>query len=84
MYLFIVKCIRYLLHTHFKVSLNILLIATNNILWYHSTHDITVFIRYKGLVCPLFKKGDRKDPSSYRPVSLTSESSKVTEHVILQ
>ena len=36
----------------------------------------------KALICPLFKKGNRKDPSNYRPVSLTSVCSKVMEHII--
>ena len=37
----------------------------------------------RALVSPLFKKGDRKDPSNYRPVSLTCVCSKVMEHIIL-
>ena len=33
-------------------------------------------------VCPIFKKGDRKLPSNYRPVSLTSICGKVMESII--
>ncbi|XP_072021366.1 uncharacterized protein [Amphiura filiformis] len=33
-------------------------------------------------VVPLFKKGDRSDPANYRPVSLTSISCKLLEHII--
>ena len=36
----------------------------------------------KSLICPMFKKGNRKDPSNYRPLSLTSVCSKVMEHII--
>ena len=36
----------------------------------------------KALVCPVFKKGDRKNPSNYHPVSLTCIYSKVMEHII--
>ena len=36
----------------------------------------------KALVCPVFKKGDRKNPSNYRLVSLTCICSKVMEHII--
>ena len=33
-------------------------------------------------VTPLFKKGDKSDPGNYRPVSLTSITCKILEHVI--
>ena len=33
-------------------------------------------------VVPLFKKGDRSDPANYRPISLTSLSCKLLEHVV--
>jgi len=38
-----------------------------------SLNQYTVPSEWKSaLICPLFKKGNRKDPSNYRPVSLTS------------
>ena len=33
-------------------------------------------------VVPIFKKGDRRQPSNYRPVSLTSIVCKVLEHIV--
>ena len=35
----------------------------------------------KANATPLFKKGSRSEPSNYRPVSLTSVSCKILEHV---
>ena len=34
-------------------------------------------------IVPIFKKGDKKLPSNYRPVSLTSITCKVMEHIVL-
>ena len=33
-------------------------------------------------ICPVFKKGNRKDPSNYRPISLTAPCCKIMEHII--
>ena len=33
-------------------------------------------------VCPVFKKGNRNDPSNYRPISLTAPCCKIMEHII--
>ena len=33
-------------------------------------------------VCPVFKSGDRSDPSNYRPVALTSVASKMMESIV--
>ena len=36
----------------------------------------------KARVCPIFKKGDKYQPSNYRPISLTCVVSKMLEHII--
>jgi hypothetical protein len=36
----------------------------------------------KARVCPVFKKGDKYQPSNYRPISLTCVASKLLEHII--
>ena len=33
-------------------------------------------------VCPLFKKGDKRDPANYRPISLICILCKVMEHIV--
>lgn len=35
-----------------------------------------------GKITPIFKKGDRSSPNNYRPISITSVSSKIMEHVL--
>ena len=54
------------------------------LLFFASLNQCTVPSEWKkALVCPLFKKGNRKDPSNYWPVSLTSVCSEVMEHIII-
>ncbi len=36
----------------------------------------------KATVCPIFKKGSRKKPNNYRPVSLTSTACKIMETLV--
>jgi hypothetical protein len=36
----------------------------------------------EAVIVPAYKKGDRSNPENYRPISLTSISSKVLEHVV--
>ena len=38
----------------------------------------------QAIVCPIFKKGSRKSPSNYRPVSLTSVCCKVMESIVYE
>ena len=38
---------------------------------------------HKANVAPIFKKGEKYDPSNYRPVSLTCISCKVLEHILV-
>lgn len=48
-----------------------------------SLHQGKLPIQWKDAnVVPIFKKGDRSQPSNYRPVSLTSVCCKVLEHII--
>ena len=36
----------------------------------------------KGLVTPIFKKGDRSDPANYHGITVTTVLLKVIEHVL--
>ena len=48
-----------------------------------SLHQSALPVDWKtALVTPLFKKGNRSDPSNYRPISLISVCCKVLEHII--
>jgi len=56
--------------------------VNNSLVWCTGFFGRMTHYRVSWLVCPLFKKGDRKNLSNYWPISLTSVCSKVMEHTV--